>query len=592
MILVLRSLNYEVVVMTGCELIKKKLKGIDHRDYGAYQALTGEYSYPGFFLDIRQIPKDPYAPPHTGVYCIRIARKKVQPDGCSIDTRIKEIAFRDFLARRFFTACHKKTTLRRGTGYSGMITIQEPGQAVLERTSVILSQSEIEIRFFIGLPANGRKINSALAEQMLCRELPDIVTSAFETPGIDEEQLHQHINTTIDAEFLRDALKDSGLVSFIGDHSCLPRESGNSDKPLNKKAAIPFIAPDNLRITINLPCAGPVTGMGIPRGVTLIVGGGYHGKSTLLKGIEAGIYNHIPGDGRELCVTDPGAMKIRAYSGRYVVKTDISAFIKDLPFGKDTMAFSSENASGSTSQAASIAEAIEAGVSLLLMDEDTCATNFMIRDAKMQQLVRKEDEPITAFIDKVKQLYDEAGISTIVVLGGVGDYFDVSDHVIQMIQYKPSDATTRAHEISRESPMKREKENPFPYTPPRKRIPLAHSIDPCNSYGKHAIYAKEVYRINFGKTVIDISDIDQIKELSQTKAIAAAIDYSKRYMDGENDLSRAVGCVIADIQKKGLDVLARKMSGRKISGNFAGFRCIELTFAINRLRGFDVIQEK
>jgi predicted ABC-class ATPase len=582
-----QSLNYKVVVMTGCELIKQKLKGIDTKDYGAYQALKGKYSYQGFSLDIRQIPKDPYAPPHTGLYCMMIPREKVQPDTCSLDTRIKEIAFRDFIARRFFAACKNKTTQRRGTGYSGIITIQEPGQGIMERSSVILHPDDIEIRFFIGLPATGRKINGPLAEQMLCRELPAIAGFAFETPGIDEVRLHQHIHTTIDAEFLRDRLQELHLVAFIGDHSLLPRESGNSDKPLDKTRGIPFIAPESLRVTVELPHAGRVTGMGIPEGVTLIVGGGYHGKSTLLKGIEVGIYNHIPGDGRELCVTDSGAMKVRAYSGRYVVKTDISAFIKDLPFGKDTTAFSSENASGSTSQAASISEAIEAGASLLLMDEDTCATNFMIRDAKMQQLVRKKDEPITAFIDKVKQLYEEAGISTIVVLGGVGDYFDVSDHVIQMIQYKPHDATTRAHEISHTSPMKREKENPNPYVPPKKRIPLARSIDPNNSYGKHAIYAKEVNRISFGKTVIDITDVEQIKELGQTKAIAAAIEYMNKYMDGKKDVSEATACVMADIREKGLNILSQKMNG-----NFAGFRGIELAFAINRLRGFNVIQEK
>ena len=101
--------------------------------------------------------------------------------------------------------------------------------------------------------------------------------------------------------------------------------------------------------------------MGIRKGITLIVGGGYHGKSTLLKALEAGVYNHIAGDGREFVITDDTAFKLRAEDGRSITGVDISPFIKNLPNKKDTVHFSTEDASGSTSQAANLMEALESG---------------------------------------------------------------------------------------------------------------------------------------------------------------------------------------------------------------------------------------
>jgi predicted ABC-class ATPase len=422
---------------------------------------------------------------------------------------------------------------------------------------------------------------------MLLNELPEIAGKSLGIEHINSTALERHIETTEDARHLRSQLDAMGLVAFIGDHAILPRESGTSDKPMSAKSAIPFSAPESLKREIDLPRAGKIQGMGIPRGITLITGGGYHGKSTLLNALEVGIYDHVPGDGREICVANPRTVKVRAYSGRSVVKTDISPFIKNLPLGKDTTAFCTANASGSTSQAANIIEAIEVGAEVLLMDEDTCATNFMIRDAKMQQLVDKKDEPITTFIDKVKQLYQEKNISTILVLGGVGDYFDVCDQVVQMVNYRPSDMTARAHEIATRFPAKRSIEDEFYPFRVHERIPLPESIDPRNDYGKFAVYAKEIHRLNFGRQVIDLTDLEQLIELSQTKALGFALEYAKKYMDGATPLGEVVQRVEKDMDENGIDVISDR-----ISGHFARFRGLELAFTLNRLRGFDVMDKK
>jgi len=421
---------------------------------------------------------------------------------------------------------------------------------------------------------------------MLFQELPNIVRESLSKENIDQKALAEHIAVAEDAKYLRSKLDSLGLVAFIAENSILPRESGTSDKSMSYNSAIPFSTPDSLLKEIELPHAGKTLGMGVPKGITLITGGGYHGKSTLLNALELGIYDHIPGDGRELCISSANAVKIRASSGRSVVKTDISPFIKNLPFNKDTTSFCTENASGSTSQAANIIEAIEAGAGVLLMDEDTCATNFMIRDSKMQQLVNKEDEPITTFIDKVKQLYLEKNISTILVLGGVGDYFDVSDHVIQMINYRPSNVTAQAHKIAEKSEIKRNIEDEtYPFNI-RERIPISETIDSHNKYGKFTIYAKEVNRLNFGKQVIDLTDIEQLIELSQTKALGFAIEYAKQYMDKNMTLAEIAQLVENDMENNGIDVISDK-----ISGHFAWFRGLELAFALNRMRSLDVNQK-
>jgi predicted ABC-class ATPase len=422
---------------------------------------------------------------------------------------------------------------------------------------------------------------------MIFEELPIIITKTVFKGNVDEIQLEQFQKTAEDAHYLRQELKNRALVAFIADDSILPRESGSSDKPLARQNAIPFKSPQSLRQIFHLPYSGEIKGLGIPEGVTLIVGGGYHGKSTLLKAIESGVYNHIPGDGRELCVSLDDTVKIRSYSGRYICNTNISPFIDNLPFKKDTQHFTTENASGSTSQAAAIIEAIEVGAKVLLMDEDTCATNFMIRDFKMQQLVNKKEEPITTYIDRVRQLYSEKGVSTILVLGGAGDYFDVADHIIQMNKYIPCDVTEEAIDIANRTPVRRDDESqdmPFIIT---ERIPVADSINPFNQYGKKGIYSTDTYQLNFGKYKIDLTDLEQLTEISQTKAIGFAIDFAKRFIDDTHSLRDVAERIIGEIERQGLDILSER-----ISPNFALFRKYELVFALNRLRSLEVFQKR
>ncbi len=565
--------------MKPFDTLRSVLQSIDGKDYGAYQSLLGTYRHPAFELRITQIPKDPYAPPHTGMYCVVVNRDQAGfPSDCT-SNRIRSIAFRDYLARMFFENCHVHCKGRRGTGNSGVITIAEPLQEILDRTSVVVNDVTIEVRFFIGLPATKRSIRSDIAQTMFFEELPAIIQNSLYAANLDLADLQKHIETAEDAEFLRNQLAEHNLVSFLADGSILPRASGVDPSPLKRDNAICFTSPETMQVSFTLPNHGPITGMGIPTGVTLIVGGGYHGKSTLLDAVSLGVYNHIPGDGREFCVTSPGAVKVRAFSGRSVRSTDISAFINNIPGESSTESFTTENASGSTSQAASIAEMIEVGADVLLMDEDTCAANFMIRDRRMQQLVAKANEPITAFVDVIRLLYTDHNISTVLVMGGSGDYFDVCDTVIQMTNYVPSDVTTEAKEVAQNNPTGRLQEGGHTLKLPSLRIPSAENINPHNEYGGFRINTSDREHLIFGSEKINCSDLEQLVEPEQVKAIGRAIFHISEAMNSSTSIQELLNAILKDISESGLDLL-----DQRFTGDLSKFRIFELAGVLNRMR--------
>ena len=448
----------------------------------------------------------------------------------------------------------------------------------MERTSVLIKEDKIEVRFEMGMPARGRRIMGKAAQKIIFEQLPKIVEKSIIYDNLKKEALKEQIVLVLDQEYIRKILKEKGLVTFVANDSILPRENGISDKPM--KNAVKFKSPEKFEITLNLPSGKEVSGMGIPKGITLIVGGGYHGKSTLLAALERGIYNHIAQDGREFIISETDAVKIRAEDGRNVEKVNISGFINNLPGNKDTRTFSTENASGSTSQAANVAEALEYGTSLLLIDEDTSATNFMIRDGRMQKLVAKEKEPITPFIDRVKELYDNFGVSTILIVGGSGDYFDVANYVIMMDEYIPKDVTEKAKKIAKSDENKREFSPNDKFQGITQRIPLKKSFSQSGKLDKTK--AKGKYSILYGKELIDISGLEQLVDDSQTNCIAVMVDYFKnKVLDEKLTLSQAADRIYEKIEKEGLDSIS-SYTGHP--GNLALPRKQEFCAAVNRYR--------
>lgn len=561
------------------------LNRIDGKGYKAYKDLKGAYSFDNYTLIIDHVQGDPFAAPSK--IRVQVAQGTAGFPEDTWKNKSREIALRDFLTRRFSEACRRFAKGNRGTGKSGAIAIDRPGQEILERTSVLVDDSGVEARFIMGLPAFGRKVAGRHCAEMIFKELPQIVDASLIFNNLNREELYRHIETSEDADFLRDSLEGKGLIAFVADGAILPRASGIDPRPLKRGNIVPFESPESLRVEIGLPNRGVVSGMGIREGITLIVGGGYHGKSTLLEALELGIYNHIPGDGREFVVADPRVVKIRAEEGRRIEKTCITPFISNLPFGQETDSFSTEDASGSTSQSANIIEALEAGADTLLIDEDTSATNFMIRDHRMQELVSKEREPITPFIDKVRNLYKDRGVSTILVIGGSGDYFDVADCVVCMIEYKPFDVTNEARRISEKYRAERAVEGGESFGAVIGRVPVAGSFDPSRGKRDVKIGSRGLKEISFGAHNIDLGAIEQLVDTSQPSTIGDAIHYARRYMDGERTLKEVIDLVMKDISEKGLDAL-----NTRPVGDYAEFRGIELACAMNRLRTLEVVQKK
>lgn len=583
---------------TGDDL-QRELRRIDGKSYGAYKDLRGSWRIDDVTLHLDYVQGDPYAAPSK-------VRIEVSPEAAQLpeslwNNPVRALALEDLLARRVRRAIHQVTGgSRRGSGKSGAVAIDAGEQEILERSAaVIFDDGGCEARIDVGLPAAGRRILGRQAAPLLLEDLPAIARAALTMGGVVDDDSLLFVDAVEDQEALRAKLSSLGLVAFIADGSILPRASGDSDSPLPASAnAIAFRAPDGpLAVEIKLPHRpAPVRGLGIPEGVTLIVGGGYHGKSTVLRALERGVYPHVPGDGRDLVATRADAVKIRAEDGRRVEKVDVSPFIGDLPYGRLTSDFSTDSASGSTSQAANILEALEAGSRLLLIDEDTSATNFMVRDARMQALVAREHEPITPLVDRISELHDQRGVSTILVIGGAGDYFDHADHVIRMRDYLPDDATAAAKEIAAAHPTGRmpEAPSPLPAAPapltPSVRVPDPRSFDASKGRRDVKIGARATDRISFGNEDIDLRAVEQLVDTSQTRAIGLAIQLAvERFMSPDPgpdapSIPEVLDALDRFLALEGLDALSPAGRHGEHPGRLALPRRYEIAAAINRLR--------
>ncbi|EDY84113.1 hypothetical protein VDG1235_3743 [Verrucomicrobiia bacterium DG1235] len=560
------------------------LHRIDGRPYPAYKDTRGTYEFGDFTLSIDKVQGDPFASPSRLSIIVPHADSELPADLFASPSR--RTGTENFLALAFSRACHRASA-HSGSGKSGLIAIDTPGQELLARSCVEIGDTETIVRFAVGLPANGRRIRGRSAADLLTRDLPDIIDSALYYPNLDANEIRAFAETAEDADFIRAELSSRKLVSFVADGAILPRASGIDERPMPN--AVPFQSPDSLRQSFDLPNAGTVSGMAIPEGVTLIVGGGYHGKSTLLNALERGVYNHQPADGRELVIARADANKVRAEDGRSVAKVDLSPFIGQLPGGKDSTAFTTENASGSSSQAAAIIEALETGSKALLLDEDISATNLLIRDARMQQLIAPDKEPITPFVQRVRSLYEDCGVSTILVLGGSGDYFEPADLVIGLDNYIPKDLTQEAKKLcdpqtaSNDLKLDPSKIALQPDQSNRSANPV--SINPyTHSRGRPArsrIKTRDARSLTFGENEIDLSLIPQLVDNSQARAIGAALAYAveNRFFE-THPLPEALEKTIAAANSHRLSHLA--------PGDLAQIRLQELAASLNRLRSLRI----
>ena len=578
---------------TATEL-RTKLRNIDHRGYPAYKELKGQYNFGDYVLSIDHVQGDPFASPSR--LSVRVQKDKAGFPTDYYDTPEKRITLQDHLTRLFGRWVSNGSFQAKGSGKSGLLSVSRCGQQVLERTAVRISDGNVTLRFEAGFPANGRTINARELEKMLFDILPDCVRKSLYYANIDRDRLRNAIFLCEDQQYIRHCLDERGLCAFIADGSILPRESGISEKPM--KGAVTFQSPESLRVVLKTPHRGEISGMGIPKGITLFVGGGYHGKSTILQALQNGVYNHIAGDGRELVITDGSAFKLRAEDGRSITGVDISPFIKNLPNKKDTVHFSTEDASGSTSQAANLMEALESGSSLILIDEDTSATNFMVRDQLMAQVITSGEEPITPFIDRVRGMYEDLGVSSVIVAGSSGAFFHVADTIIQMKEYIPIDITERAKEaaeayisaIDEKAAVDGgsagsdrndigELNNGFPDFN-RMRCPAPDMA--LRKEDRIKIRTTGTSELSVNKESVELRYLEQLKDHEQSTALAYLLKYAElKLMDGRKDLRQLGDFLERQLDEKGLESL---FDHGDVAAQLARPRKQEIMACINRYR--------
>ena len=564
--------------------LKKMLQSIDHKSYPAYKSVQGSYRFQQYVLCVDHVQGDPFASPSR--VSLQVSGETAGFPASLFDTPAKRIALQDHILRLFGREIEHYNFKAKGSGKSGLMAVSRCGQEILERSACTLNprNGSLILRMQIGFPASGRTIQAGELIRILFDFLPGCAQRSLIYKNLDASACRRTADLCEDQEYIRRELKARSLSAFVANGSILPRSSGVSEKPM--KGAVPFCSPKSLEISLDLPHKGRIFGMGIPRGITLVVGGGFHGKSTLLKSLERGVYNHIAGDGREYIVTDSSAVKLRAEDARSISQTDISLFINHLPGGRDTKRFSTEDASGSTSQAANVVEALEAGTSLFLIDEDTSATNFMIRDELMQRVVADDEEPITPFISRVRELFDSAGVSSIIVAGSSGSYFHPADTVIQMKEYLPYDITEKAKKEAARYPAVLTAATPF-CLPSFRRVPKPSGSLRGQDRTKIKVLGREGIQIN--RSATDLRYLEQLADPEQLAALAHILNYSARHlMDGRRTLREIVDLLEHKIEQEGLSslsdssYLSMDLSRPRRQEIFACLnRCRELAFTLS-----------
>ena len=570
------------MIMKSAAELEKMLDHIHRKSYPAYKDLRGEYQFSGYVLGIDHVQGDPFAAPsHLSIY---VGRAQAGFAVQMYEETHRRIALSDFLLRKFAGTLNAYSFKAQGSGKSGLIGVSRCGQEVLERTACEMENGNVTIRLEVGFPANGRTINAPELHKILFDYLPEAVKKSLYYKNLRADEVQKVLELSDDQQAIRSILKEKGLVAFVANGSILPRFSGVSQKPM--KNAVPFVSPQAMEVELVLPHRGKVKGMGIPEGITLIVGGGYHGKSTLLKALEQGVYNHIAGDGRELVIMEDTAVKIRAEDGRAVSHVNISPFISDLPNRKDTVDFSTEDASGSTSQAANVVEALRAGAQTLLIDEDTCATNFMVRDDLMQQVVSPDAEPITPFLLQARAMYERHGISVILVAGSFGAYFHIADRVLQMENYKTLDITTRVKDCIKGLSKPDSASGRVPIdvvfdAESTKRIIKAGHIEKKYDEIKVKLHGRDSFSI--GKTDVELSYVEQLLDIEQTATLSYCLKTLVEQMENHaQDIEWLVERLWQQLQTKGLKSF---FAGSYIPVSLAAVRKQEIYACVNRYRG-------
>jgi predicted ABC-class ATPase len=569
------------------DALRKILQELDGQPFKAYQeVLNRTYCHHSFRICLVHVQGSPGAFP-ASVGHLTLNRSELGLPDSFRANGARRLATSDYLLRAFQSSVIASTRRNRGVRGSGSFQLLDLPPQVLERNLVHFDASRVRIAFHISLPGSyDNRILGHEAAGMLTRDLVTVV-QAFKASVASNAALRTHCDVIEDWVLMQRRLPSYGLMAFVGDGAILPRCSGASQAPL-QEGAIAFRAPDQMAVEVEFPNAGPMRGLGIRPGVNVLIGGGFHGKSTVLNALAKGVYPHVPGDGRERVITHADACFICAEEGRAIHGLDISGFIGALPGKTDSTKFQTQNASGSTSEAAAIIEAVLSGAKLLLIDEDSSATNFLIQDHNMRRLI--PEDPITPLFDRVRELYERYDVSTLIVAGGSSDYLGVAQHVMAMRSYEPVCMTDQVGRLRLPEPEK----TSAPLTILDKRRLLPDNFDPAykaRRLGKTSVVRIKPLRLQekileYGNAQLDLTKLAALVDPHQVLALGYALLLGRRAI-GQKALSPTdlAAAVNQRIEQAGLDILSRAADTPLF---LARPRRLELAGGINRLRNLKV----
>ena len=558
------------------------LSEIDGKPFAEYERLLGDFDFARYVIKCMKI--DAAHDAENPVFNIRIPQSIAELPGHLYDSPVRRTALEDYLTRNFCAVAGRIARFNESGWARRNIIIAEPGQKILPRTSVVVTKEYIDVRVRIALPykvyvSGERLVDAEMARRVFFEDMPETVSSSIFCCNLNLAEVEDFVNGMEDADRIRQTLSTLGLVSFVGEGSLLAREQ-DTDLPDYDQIA-PFEVSEAAQTSIDVPNAGKVIGLGIPAGLTVVLGDAANGRKDFMSAIAAGVFNHIPGDGRETVITVSDAVQVATERGRSVQEVNITPFLSESESGNPA-SYSTRAADSFISQAAATIEALEVGARVLIVDENTSSSAFLTTDARVAGLLGAT--PRASLAQRARQMVDELGIS--IVIGGenlVAEYIPVADTVLKVEDFQVTNITEEAKALNLAVPPEAPAVNLSPMLG-RSRWIMPSSIDAAVGSKDVVIEAIDLNAIRFGRSIIELDSVSQIADESQTLTLGLLLYYAKlRYMQEGYPLREMLDMIDRDLSSEGLGTISRELRG-----DLARPRRYELAAALNRLPTFRV----
>ncbi len=552
------------------------LMDIEGKPVSEYGRLAGDFDFSRYVLKVSHVPVEDVTQP--ALFLVRVPQVVAGFPPHLFNTPVRRTGLEDYLTRRIgeqidaLTQYDDKGLSRRH------LLVALPGQKILPRTSLFVTEEYLEARICVMLPQHDGRIDGERMKDIFFNELASVVNSALIYCNINEAEINEFVDIMEDADQIRQILPTRGLVSFIGEGSILAR-LGNTDYP-DYEEVRPLTVAEELLVEIDVPNVGTIKGLGVPGGLTLILGDAYSGRIQLMSAIAAGIYNHIPGDGREMTITVPDAVHIASEPGRSIQKVDISPFIRELVADGATEEYSVAEADPCSAQAAATVEALEIGARALLFDESNSSPAFLTRDSRLASLMPDAERRVSPLSTRVRQIVDDLGVSVVIAgSSSVAEFIPVADTILRIDGYKVYDVTQEAKAMDLSQFQLDSDDVSLSALAEKNRWVVPSSIDASRGPHDQIIRAESIDLLQFGRSLVNLQDITQLADKYQTATIGLVLYCAKlRYLDEPRPIREVMDLVDRDLGTEGLESLSRDLRG-----DLARPRRYEIAAALNRL---------